>query len=594
MEDVEQLIADMTVAEKVGQMTQASNTAITESEVADLAIGSVLSGGNGNPERNNPSVWSDMVGGFRAASGESRLGIPILYGVDAVHGHSNVGGATIYPHNIGLGAAGDEDLVRRIGSATATEMLATGVDWAFAPCVAVPQDIRWGRTYEGYGKDVERVSRLGAALIEGLQGTDVAPSGVMACAKHYLGDGATTWGTAPRLAWTDWWDGWGDAWQIDQGDVRISEAELRSIHLPPYERAIEAGVMSVMASYSSWQGKKVHGHRGLLTGLLKSELGFAGFVVSDWMGIDQIAPTYEECVIGAIEAGIDMVMVPDDYRRFIAVTLDLIAAGRIAMSRIDDAVRRILRTKVRIQRATASLDRPGIDVVGCADHRSLAAEAVRRSAVLLSSDGTFPLISKASSVDVAGSAADDIGLQCGGWTVGWQGGEGATTAGTTLLAGLRTALTSPPGYSPDAMFEPGTRCEVGVVCLSEPPYAEGPGDRAVPGLSAQDRALFERMRRRSDRLILMIYSGRPLLIPDLIDQADAVVAAWLPGSEAAALADLLVGRDAFTASTPQPWPSDGAGLTPDSMNISFPVGHGLVQAGTPKDRVSGAGSAGAA
>ena len=287
---IDNLIAEMTVAEKIGQMTQVSNDSISPAEVADYSIGSVLSGGNGNPAPNTPSAWKDMVGSFVQPAAGTRLGIPLLYGVDAVHGHSNVGGATIFPHNIGLGAAGDDDLVRRIGRATAMEMQATGVRWTFAPTLAVPQDIRWGRTYEGYGRDPALVSRLGAALVEGLQGPNQTDSTVLACAKHFVGDGATSWGTVRRNEAPRWWDGWGENWKIDQGDAQISEAELRSVHLPPYAAAIDAGVMTVMASYNSWNGVKLHGHRGLLTDVLKGELGFEGFVVSDWMGVDQVAP----------------------------------------------------------------------------------------------------------------------------------------------------------------------------------------------------------------------------------------------------------------------------------------------------------------
>ncbi len=314
---IDTILAEMTVAEKIGQMTQASNDAITPDEVSEFGIGSILSGGNGNPTPNTPSMWVDMVSAFTEAASNTRLGIPLLYGIDAVHGHGNVHGATIFPHNIGLGAAGDPELVERIGVATRTEMLATGIHWAFAPTVAVPHDIRWGRTYEGFGRDPELVSALGAGLVRGLQGSEPDRLEALACAKHFIGDGATTWGTAPRFDWVDWWDGWGDVWQIDQGDARISEDELRTIHLAPYRAAIDAGVATVMASYNSWNGDKLHGHRRLLTDVLKGELGFDGFVISDWMGVDQLDPSYERSVVTAINAGVDMVMVPEEFRRFI-------------------------------------------------------------------------------------------------------------------------------------------------------------------------------------------------------------------------------------------------------------------------------------
>ncbi|MBT8212678.1 MAG: beta-glucosidase, partial [Acidimicrobiia bacterium] len=310
--EIDATLAEMTMAEKIGQMTQASNDAISPEEVAEFHIGSVLSGGNGNPTPNTPSVWLDMVSAFTEAASQTRRGIPLIYGIDAVHGHGNVKGATIFPHNIGLGAAGDPDLVERIGAATGREMLATGIRWTFAPTVAAPQDIRWGRTYEGYGCDPQLVASLGAALVRGLQGDDPSRLEVMACAKHFVGDGATSWGTAPRFDHIDWWDGCRAAWMIDQGDARISEHELRSTHVPPYRAAIEAGVATVMASYNSWNGDRVHGNRYLLTDVLKHELGFTGFVISDWMGVDQIDASYERSVATAVNAGIDMVMVPNE------------------------------------------------------------------------------------------------------------------------------------------------------------------------------------------------------------------------------------------------------------------------------------------
>ncbi len=572
---IDAILAEMTLAEKIGQMTQASNDAITPEEVTELHIGSILSGGNGNPTPNTPSVWVEMVSAFAEAARLTRLGIPLLYGIDAVHGHGNVHGATIFPHNIGLGAAGDPELVERIGVATRTEMLATGIHWAFAPTVAVPHDIRWGRTYEGYGRDPELVSKTGAALIRGLQGTDRDRLEVLACAKHFVGDGATTWGTAPRFDWVDWWDGWGDVWQIDQGDARISEDELRDTHLAPYEAAVDAGVATVMASYNSWNGDKLHGHRRLLTDVLKGELGFDGFIVSDWMGVDQLDPSYERSVSEAINAGIDMVMVPNEFRRFIDTMHAAVESGQIPMERIDDAVRRILRAKACIGLLDETTSAPELDVIGCAEHRAIAAEAVRRSAVLMKNSGALPLTTSDGPVLVAGAAAHDIGLQCGGWTVGWQGGTGDTTPGTTLLDGLRSAFGSALAFDPTGDFDVD-RAAIGVVCIAEPPYAEGPGDSATVTARDDDRSVFARMRARCDTLVLVIYSGRPLVIPDLLEQADAVVAAWLPGSEAGALGDLLIGTHDFEATTPQPWPRSIEDLGDDAASPLYPTGHGLM------------------
>ncbi len=547
------LLAEMTLAEKVGQMTQAANEAITPGEVADLAIGSVLSGGNGVPSPNTPEAWADMVGSFVAAAQESRLGVPLVYGVDAVHGHGLVPGATVFPHNIGLGAAGDAGLVERIGRATRAEVLATGIRWTFAPCVAVPHDVRWGRTYEGYGRDPELVARLGGALVQGLQAPSEHPP-VLACPKHFVGDGGTSWGTVAPPTWVDWWDGWRPSWQIDQGDARCDEAELRRRHLLPYEAAIAAGAGTVMASYSSWNGQKLHGHRHLLTDVLKGELAFGGFVVSDWMGVQQLDPSFEDSVVTSVNAGVDMVMVPIEFRRFVDALTAAVRAGRVPMRRIDDAVGRILRAKAAI----GLFDGPTADpvplaVLGSGEHRALAAEAARRGAVLLKGDGALPLRPPPERLVVAGAAADDIGLQCGGWTAGWQGSAGPITDGTTLLDALRAALSDRVDYAPDGSAS--GRHRVGIVCIAEPPYAEGIGDRAVPTASDQDRAVFARMRARCDTLILIVYSGRPLVIPALIEAADAVVAAWLPGSEATALPGLLLGHAPFTGRLPQPWPT---------------------------------------
>jgi beta-glucosidase len=407
---------------------------------------------------------------------------------------------------------------------------------------------------------------------------------VLACAKHFVGDGATSWGTAPRFEWTHWWDGWGDAWQIDQGDARISEDVLRSTHLSPYRAAVEAGVMTVMASYNAWNGDKLHGHRHLLTDVLKGELGFPGFVVTDWMGIDQLAPSYETCVITAINAGIDMVMVPIDFSRFLEAMNHAVADGSIPLERIDDAVRRILTAKTLAGLFEAEADVAPLTVIGSAEHRRLAAEAVRRSAVLLKNDGALPLSPRVGSVGVAGDGADDIGIQCGGWTVGWQGGIGTTTAGTTLLDGLRRTVGADLSYEASGRFPEDDHFDIGIVCIAEPPYAEGPGDRAVPAPTERDREVFARIRARSDTLVLVVYSGRPLIIPDLVEQADAVVAAWLPGSEAGALADILTGLHDFAGRTRHAWPSssqaldDGGIVTP-----TFERRHGMTMwtAGEP-------------
>jgi beta-glucosidase len=568
------IVEEMTVSEKVGQMTQASNESIEPRDVADHAIGSVLSGGNGNPSPNSPAVWADMVGGFVEASMGTRLGVPIIYGVDAVHGHSNVRGSTIFPHNIGLGAIADDRLVHRIGQATATEMRATGVDWAFGPTVAVARDIRWGRTYESFGRDPALVANLGAAMVSGLASSTGPLSRVLACPKHFVADGASGWGTVRRNPWNRWWDDWGEAWRIDQGDARISETELREVDLTPYVRALDAGAMSVMASYSSWNGAKMHSHAGLLTDVLKGELGFSGFVVSDWMGIDQIAESYEDCVVAAVNAGIDMVMVPLDWQRFIRVMHEAIGKGRIPMARIDDAVRRILAAKSWLGHGTDSDERPPLDAVGSSEHRQIASRAARRGAVLLKNDRGLP-IRDVPHILVGGQAAGDIGLQCGGWTVGWQGGEGPVTDGVTFLEALDQRFDGTVTFDPHHHDDERT-WDVGIVCVAEEPYAEGPGDRAVPTVRDADHLVFEDMRRRCRTLILIVYSGRPVVITEMIRQADAAIAAWLPGSEATELPDLVLGRADFEGTLTQPWPRSASDLDPSSAQCLFPLGHGLV------------------
>ena len=574
--DIEALLEEMTLPDKIGQMTQVEQGSIGPAEVADLGIGSVLSGGDGNPSPNTPHRWRDLVGSLAEAAAGSRLGVPLLYGVDAVHGHSNVRGATIFPHNIGLGAIGDADLVERIGRATAAEMRATGVRWTFAPTVAVPSDIRWGRTYEGYGSDPGLVSRLGSAAVRGLHGDDRNAVWVLACPKHFVGDGGTTWGTAGPVSWQSWWTGWGDTWQIDQGDTRLTEDELRSIHLAPYAATVEAGALTVMASYSSWNGDKCHGHRVLLTGTLKGELGFDGFVVSDWMGIDQLDPDYDTSVVRAINAGIDMVMVPLDHLRFIEAALGAVNAGRIPMRRIDDAVRRILRAKRALALEVGRAEEPpvGLETVGAAAHRALAADAARRSAVLLKNERVLP-VAPAARIEVAGRAADDIGLQCGGWTVGWQGGAGPVTDGTTLVDALKGQHPGEVAYQRDGRFDGEEEADVGIVCIAEMPYAEGPGDAAVPDVLGEDRAVFERMRRRCGRLVLVIFSGRPVLVTDMIERADCVVAAWLPGAELGGFPDLLGGRFPFEGRLPQSWPRHAADLGNGDAAPLFRAGHGL-------------------
>ena len=429
---VEDLVGRMTLRDKIAQMTQVEKNSIFPQDIAALGIGSLLSGGGGSPNENTPEGWAKMVDEFQDYALAGPLGIPLIYGVDAVHGHNNVKGATVFPHNIGLGAANDVELMRRIGEITATEVAATGIDWNFAPTVAVPQDIRWGRTYEGYGEDPDLVTPLAVAYMEGLQGDDLSDGlTVLATPKHFVGDGGTTWGSAI-----------GDDRFLDQGDTEIDEETLRAVHLSPYVEAIDRGAESVMISYSSWNGVKVHGDRYLVTDVLKDELGFGGFVISDWGAIDQISDDYYEAVVTSINAGIDMNMVPYQYRRFISVLWQAVDNGDVPIERIDDAVRRILRVKFELGLFEAPYaDTDLLPTVGSAEHRAVAREAVAKSAVLLKNDGgLLPISDSVTTIFVGGQAADDIGIQSGGWTIEWQGKEGAITPGTTILQGIEASV----------------------------------------------------------------------------------------------------------------------------------------------------------
>jgi len=590
---VNDLLAQMSLAEKIGQMTQVELGSITPDAVASFAIGSVLSGGGGNPGDGTATAWRDGVEGYIAGSRRSRLGIPVIYGTDAVHGHNNVLDATIFPHNIGMGAAHDPALMRRSARAAALETAATGARWAFAPCLAVPQDIRWGRTYEGFSEQTELVAALGRAAVEGWHGDDLATNGVLACAKHYVGEGAMKWGTAGmhRLPWVDWWDGWGENWQIDQGDAPITEDELRRRHLPPFEAAISAGVLSVMACYGSWNDVRCHDHEYLLTDVLKGELGFEGFVVSDWMAIDQIDADFATCVQRSISAGIDMVMVPFDYERFISTATSLVEAGRLASARIDDAVARILRVKDRLglldPPAEPRVNHISLDLVGCDAHRALARSAAGASAVALVDNDALPIRHDASVLG-AGVALDDVGISCGGWTITWDGGVGATTTGKTIADGLRSGIGSSGSFRYDAkaQFATGSdRADYGVVTVHELPYVEGAGDCDDLSVPVEQLELVQRVRAVVDTLILVVVSGRPLLIEPLVEVADAIVAAWLPGSEADGISQALLGVIPFTGRLPVTWPRSvtqiGGGSASADEPEAWPVGHRAVTATTP-------------
>jgi beta-glucosidase len=569
----------MTLAEKIGQMSLvAKRTLHNIDDIRDLGLGGLLSGGGGYPTPNTPEAWADMVDRFQEKALESRLGIPLLYGVDAVHGHNTLYGAVIFPHNIGLGAANNPSLMTQIGQITAKEMAATGIYWNYAPMVALPHDIRWGRTYEGYSDDPARVSVLATAFMKGLQGHDLgSPISVLATPKHFIGDGATVFGTATHPGFL-----------LDQGDAQLSEDALRASHLLPYQAVIDAGAKSIMASYNSWNGTKVHGDRYLLTTILKEELGFSGFIVSDWDAIQQIAPDdYYTSVVHAVNAGIDMNMMSQNYPQFIATLTQAVEQGDVPMARIDDAVRRIVSVKLDLGLFEAPFaNRPLLKQVGSADHRAIARDAVSQSLVLLkNNEGHLPLAKTLRHIYVAGEGADDIGLQSGGWTIEWHGAKGAIAPGTTILDGIRQAVSPETvvQYSADGNFTHDLdNAEVCIAVVSEDPYAEGQGDRQELFLSDADQAMLRRVRASCDTLVVILLSGRPLIITDLLDDWDALIAAWLPGSEGQGVADVLFGDRPFTGRLPLDWPRSmdqiptQAHITPDKPHHPlFPRDFGL-------------------
>ena len=565
-------LAQMTLDEKIGQMTQANKNALTTpSDITTYYLGSLLSGGGEGPNGSGGTAveWANMYDGFQGYALQTRLKIPLIYGVDAVHGHNNVYGAVIFPHHIGMGATRNTALVQQADQVTRDEVLGTGIDWVFAPCVCVPRDDRWGRTYEGYGEDTALVSSMGVASIMGFQGAGLSPSTVMATAKHYVADGGTMFGTGSS------------GYLIDQGDAQISEAELRAVHLPPYQSAVQNGVGSVMISYSSWNGQKLHGHQYLITTVLKGELGFDGIVISDWAGIDQLPGDYASDVRTAINAGIDMVMVPSNYKTFISTLRTEVNAGRIPMSRIDDAVTRILSAKFALGLFSQPYtDRSYTAQVGSAAHRAVARQAVRESLVLLKNNGVLPLSKTGTyKLVVGGSHIDNLGYQMGGWSISWQGAGGNTTVGTTLLQAIQATV------GPSVTIQNvGTRTkgnyngDVGIVAIGETPYAEGRGDSSTLAVSGANAAQVTDICSRVMQCIVILFSGRPLIINTQLNQAHAFVAAWLPGTEGAGITDVLFGDYPFAGKLPVTWPN---AVTQEPINSGdgktglFPFGYGL-------------------
>jgi beta-glucosidase len=536
-----ELLSRMTVEEKVGQMMQVNQASLHDiSDVEKLFLGSVLSGGSSDPKSGNGvKDWTDHYDSLQSRSQNTRLRIPLLYGIDAVHGHSNVLGAVIFPHNIGLGCSRNPDLVERAARVTATEVKATGINWTFAPCVTVPRDERWGRTYEGFGETPELARMMGAAAVRGYQGNDLSnPLSILACAKHWIGDGATKFGTGMRLK--------GDVHILDRGDVVASEQELRNLHMAGYVTAIKAGVGTIMPSYNSWNGVKCSGSKRLLTEILKRELKFEGFLISDYDAINEMPGDYKSQIETSTNAGMDMFMVSVKYRELYTLLLELVRENRVPMSRIDDAVTRILRVKfaMGLEPGRSMLaDRSLHSKFGSAEHRQVARECVRPSLVLLKNERrVLPVSKRLNRIHVAGKSADDIGNQCGGWTISWQGKSGDnTTGGTTILKAIQESVSPQTmvTFSKDGSNASGA--DLGIVVMGETPYAEMIGDRKTLELGEEDVAVVEKMKQTGMPLVVVLLSGRPLIIDKVIEKADAFVAAWLPGTEGRGVTDVLFG-----------------------------------------------------
>ena len=618
-ERVWELLARMSLDQKIGQMTQPERTHVSPEEVKRHHIGSVLSGGGSCPGDNRAADWVAMNDAYWVASmeeDEDHLAIPILYGVDAIHGNANVLGATVFPHNIGLGAAGDPELVERIGRVTAREVRAAGVDWTFAPTLAVARDVRWGRTYESYSGDPGVVGEYAGRIVRGLQGggggpdgeiglgaglAALGPEGVVACAKHWVGDGGTR-------------DG------VDQGDTIVDEEELRRVHIAPYVPALEAGALTVMVSLSSWNGEKCHAHRYLIQDVLKGEMGFGGFVISDWNGVDPLAGDYGEAVAMAVNAGIDMVMVPERWREFIAALREGVGRGDVPVERIDDAVGRILRVKFAcgLFERGRPWGRRGANgsSFGSREHREVAREVVRKSLVLLKNEGGVLPLEKGARILVTGRGADDRGRLCGGFTVEWQGvlGNDRIEGGTSVWEGIKAvapgavlgAVGGEGGVGEgqgvgglQGMGEEEGDFDAAVVVIGERPYAEGLGDIREPGpvrpgtnhlpagpgvlepygdtlalavLHPEDLRAIRELRERGIPVVAVLVSGRPLVVDEELAASAGFVVAWLPGSEGGGVAEVLFGDYEFVGRLPMGWPGGVGGVRGKAL---FPVGYGL-------------------
>jgi beta-glucosidase len=554
-ERIDGLLKRMTVEEKVGQVVQPEWKSISPAEVAQYHIGSIENGGGAVPGGNKHSSvqdWVNLIEPYYDASvdtGKNRIIIPLIWASDAVHGHNNVYGATLFPHNVGLGAAHDPDLLRRIGEVTAAEVRSTGMDWSFAPTIAVARDDRWGRTYESYSEDPKIVALYASAMVRGLEGSGsnfLDKDHVISTAKHFLGDGSTDGGR-------------------DQGDSLASEADLIRLHAAGYAQAIDAGTQSIMASYNSWHGIKMHANKALMTDVLKDRMGFDGFIMGDWNAHGQIPGCTNADCAPAFNAGLDIFNAPQDWKALYSNLVREVKDGTIPNERLDDAVRRILRVKMRMGLfdEPAPNKRPNTyQPVGTILHRAVARQAVRESLVLLKNDGVLPIKANAT-VLIAGDGADNVAMQAGGWTLSWQGADNGPNdfpGATSIYGGLKAQIDAGGGQallSPDGTS--AQKADVAIVVFGETPYAEFMGDQRDVALhhdNVESLELIRKLKAQGVPVVAVMLSGRPLYVNPHINAADAFVEAWLPGSEGEGVADVLTGKYDFTGKLSFSWPKD--------------------------------------
>ncbi|MBX3191586.1 MAG: glycoside hydrolase family 3 C-terminal domain-containing protein [Labilithrix sp.] len=553
---VDALLAKMTLDEKLGQMVQAERKVVEKGDVAKYFLGSILSGGGSAPGGATPGEWADMTDALHAEARTTRLGIPLLYASDAVHGHNNVVGATIFPHQIGLGCTRDPALIEAVARATAQEIAGTGVDWTFAPLVGPARDPRWGRFYETYAERPEVSGLLGAAAIRGLQGDRLGGTGVLACAKHFAGDGLTTFGTTKGEG------------LIDRGDVQMGDDDFMRVAVAPYASSIAAGVGSIMVSFNSVRGTPMHANEALVTDVLKRRMRFEGVVISDWSALRLLPGSYYEQVVASVNAGIDVTMDAEKlyWRDFLRTAKEAVQKGDISMARVDDAVRRVLAVKCELgvfDRAQRT-DRALTAKIGSAEHRALARRAAQASFVLLRNEANLLPLSKAARLVVTGSGASSLARQAGGWTVDWQGAEGKSFPGTTILEGLRAA-----GDPARVHADPAKPADIAIVVASEPPYAEWEGDAKDPALSNEDVDAIDRANKTGLPVVVVLLSGRPIAVAPHLRKASAWLAAWLPGSEGAAVADVVFGDVTPTGKLAHAWPVRAGASGPPLFDFGF-------------------------